>query len=391
MKHIILLGVLVLMALNRGLATTDAPLSSSPPAELSQLNIVDKRANRQTKALLRNLKRLSERHIMFGHQDDLAYGVMWKNSERNRSDVHDVSGQFPAVFGWDLSKLGTRPYNIDTVDFRAMREWIIGAYKMGGINTISWHVDNFVSGGDSWDNANGNVVASILPGGEHHEAYKAKLDLLADYFKSLKVGTVFKRSIPIIFRPFHEHTGPWFWWGQPHCSPEEYKRLWRFTVVYLRDVKQVRNLLYCYSSDIFEDEEHYLECYPGDEYVDIMGLDDYHDVHPDNDPIFLTKRLSMLVRIAEAHNKVAALTETGLEGIPDPTWWTDLLLHAIKSDETASRIAWVLTWRNANAVHHYAPYPEHQSAENFRIFCQDPLILMADDLPLMYKARVVIN
>ena len=381
------LQCILLLFLVHGIGATNISESPLLSADADSITLVDPKASRQTKALYRNLKMIAGQHIMFGHQDDLAYGVMWKGGKQQRSDIHDVSGRFPAVFGWDLSKLGSRPFNIDTVEFRAMRSWMIRAYKMGGINTVSWHVDNFVTGGDSWDSGTANVVASILPGGEHHQLYKDKLDLLAGYFKSLKTGTLIKRSIPIIFRPFHEHTGPWFWWGQPHCSPEEYKSLWRFTVHYLRDVKKVHNLLYCYSPDIFEDEAHYLECYPGNEYVDIMGLDNYHDVHPDNDPSFLTKRLNTLVQIAEKHNKVAALTETGLEGITETNWWTDLLLHAIKSDQAASRIAWVLVWRNANTTHHYGPYPEHHSAENFRTFCQDPLILMADNLPLMYRMR----
>ena len=305
---------------------------------------------------------------------------------RRRSDIMDACGQLPGCV-----RLGDRQARAAGYQYRYGSEfsghashWIIEAYRMGGINTISWHVDNFLTGGSSWD-VGEKVVASILPGGIHHEAYTARLDILADFFHSLRTGFVLKRRIPVIFRPFHEHTGAWFWWGQPHCTPEEYRQLWRFTVEYLRDVRKVHNVLYCYSTDIFEDTSHYLECYPGDEYVDIMGMDDYHDVNPENDPTELTRRLRTLVEIAEARGKVPAFTETGYERIPENNWWTDRLLHHIKADPVASRIAWVLVWRNARAEHHYGPYPGHASVPNFIEFCEDPLILMEDDLPRMYK------
>ncbi len=349
-----------------------------------RIKTVDPNATKQTKALYANLRKISAEHILFGHQDALAYGVGWKEWQESRSDVKDVCGRYPAVFGWDLGKLGKWDKNIDTVRFTSMKNWMLEAYKMGGVNTVSWHVDNFVTDGNSWD-VGENVVAAILPGGARHEAYKAHLDILAAFFQSLRKGFLSKHGIPIIFRPFHEHTGHWFWWGQPHCTPEEYKQLWRFTVEYLRDVKEVHNLLYCYSTDVFKDKEHYLECYPGDEYVDILGLDDYRDVKPENDPAELTRQLRLLVEMAEERGKVAAFTETGLERIPEETWWTDRLLRYIKADPVATRIAWVLVWRNARPDHHYAPYPGHLSAGNFLEFCQDPLILMEEQLPKMYR------
>ena len=349
-----------------------------------QIKTVDSKATRQTKALYANLKKLAPDHVMFGHQDDLAYGVMWKDWHKKKSDVKDVCDNYPAVFGWDLGDIGQSDSNLDTVSFQHMKKWAGEVYKMDGINTYSWHVDNFATGGSAWD-AGGNAVTAILPGGAKHEAYKARLGVLADYFKSLKTGFIFKKQIPVVFRPFHEHTGAWFWWGQPNCTPDEYKALWRFTVEYLRDVKGVHNLLYCYSTDIFRDKNHYLECYPGDDYVDILGMDDYHDVGTNGNPEDLTRRLRLLVEISEERGKVPALTETGLASIPQEKWWTGVLLKHIKADPVASRIAWVLVWRNARLDHHYAPYPRHSSAPDFIEFSKDPMILMEGRLPKMYK------
>src|SRR3546814_367446 len=153
-----------------------------------------------------------------------------------------------------------------------MRARIIEAYQRGGINTISWHATNPVNGQSAWDTTQ-HSIKEILPNGLHHHTYNDYLDRLATFFKSLKTGN--GTAIPIIFRPFHEHTGSWFWWGEAFCTPAEYKALWRYTVDYLRNENGLKNLLFAYSSSTIQSEVHYLARYPGDEYVDIMGFDDY--------------------------------------------------------------------------------------------------------------------
>lgn len=345
---------------------------------------IDERATKATKALYYNLHQLSGKKVLFGQEDALAYGVEWKTWHKSRSDVKDVCGMHPALVGWEMSKLGQGDYNIDSVNFQHMKNWMKEIYKMGGVNTLSWHMDNFVTGGDSWD-VGEKVVKTILPGGTNHEAYKKKLDLFADYVRSLKVGFLFKKQIPIIFRPFHEHTGSWFWWGRSHCTPEEYKSLWRFSVDYLRNEKQLHNILYCYSTDIFQDEADYLEFYPGDEYVDILGMDDYHDLSVKGKSGDLVKRLRMLVQMAEVRGKVPAFSETGQEAIPEERWWTNRLLEPIKSDSIASRIAYMMVWRNARKDHHYGPYPSHQSAADFKRFSEDQWLIFEGRIPELYR------
>ncbi len=342
----------------------------------------DPQADKRTRALYHNLQRVAGQAVLFGQEDALAYGLGWRD-ERDRSDVKDVCGSHPAVFGWDVSRIGKTPFNIDTVDFDRMRAMIIEAYRMGGINTISWHMDHPVTGGTTWDRT--PAVAEILPGGARHAWFVRKLDLFADFVDGLRVGFIFTHRVPIIFRPWHEHTGSWFWWGADHCTPEEYKALWRFTVEYLRDERGLHNLLFAYSPDIVSDTAHYLERYPGDAYVDILGLDDYHDVGPDGRPEQLTRRLGFVARLAAEKGKVAALTETGSNGIPDPNWWTEVLWKHIRADPAARQIAYLLVWRNAYIDHHFGPFPGHASAPDFKRLCAEPDFWMVDDLPRMYR------
>jgi mannan endo-1,4-beta-mannosidase len=340
---------------------------------------IDKLATKETVALYYNLHNISGKGVLFGHQDDVAYGVGWK-AEEGRSDIKDVCGSYPALYGWDVSKLGNT-FNIDSVDFEKMKGWIREAFQRGGINTVSWHMDNPATGGDSWDKT--PAVSKILPGGEKHEFYKQRLDLFAKFLKDL--NTEDDTLIPVIFRPFHEHTGNWFWWGKGNCTAKEFVDLWQFTVRYLRDEKEVHHLLYSYSTDQFNSREQYLEFYPGDEFVDVIAFDDYHSIKHLKDRDKFVFRLRSVVEIAESKQKIAAFSETGLEKVPDATWFTNILLEGIKADDIGSRIAYVMVWRNAWPHHHYAPYPGHPAASDFIKFREDPFTIFEDDLPEMYK------
>ena len=117
---------------------------------------------------------------------------------------------------WDTWSMGN-PYSLDSVYFTNIRNGIISFYKQGGVNTVSWHGNNPLTGGSAWDVTSKEVVASILPGGSKHELYVKYLDRLADFFLSLKTekGTY----VPVLFRPYHEHTGSWFWWGKRPLHP----------------------------------------------------------------------------------------------------------------------------------------------------------------------------
>jgi mannan endo-1,4-beta-mannosidase len=364
-------------------------LASMITCALAAQTPVDKNATIETKALLSNLKRISTSGFMFGHQDDAAYGVGWTSGE-GRSDVKLVTGSYPAIHGWDLGKENT-PTNLDGVPFSDIRRWIIATYERGGVNTISWHVDNPVSGGGSWDTT--RAVKHILPGGAYHQQFLARLDSVADFLNSLQSG---KTKVPVIWRPWHEHNGNWFWWGKGNCTEDEYIALFRFTVDYLRNVKKLHHLLYAFSPDrsridITNFRQSYLWGYPGDDYVDIIGYDNYMDVGAPWNKKSQEERIADLVTglkgitaLAEEKNKVAALTETGFESIPQPDWFTTILLNPIKTNPDI-RIAWVLVWRNFDQKHHYAPYPGHPAVPDFITFYKDPVTYFESDLNGMYK------
>ena len=216
----------------------------------------DKKATKETIALYNNLKKLLNKGIMFGHQDDLAYGVGWKY-QAGRSDIRDVTGDYPAIYGWELGHLEIdSPVNLDSVPFKTMKQLIKQGYERGGVITISWHLNNPLTGKTAW-NPEVGTVASILPGGSKHEFFKTWLDKVAVFMNDLKGNH--GEFIPVIFRPYHELNGNWFWWGGKNCTPDEFKKLWTFTVSYLRDEKKLHHLLYAYNTDRYASKEDYLQ------------------------------------------------------------------------------------------------------------------------------------
>ena len=328
-----------------------------------QIKPADAGASEKTITLFRNLAALAPDYVMIGHQDALSYGVKWVGDE-NRSDLHDVTGSHPAVFGWDIGGIDIGlDKNLDSVPFDQMRENMIRVFEMGGLNTISWHAYDPRTGKDSWVDTKiaVNTVSQILPGGARHADFLKNLDRTGIFLSSLKSKE--GELIPLVFRPWHEHSGSWFWWGRLHCTQEEYIELFRFTVHYLREKHELNNLLIAYSPDIgFANAAEYLERYPGDDIVDVIGLDDYHSLRQ-NKPENLIRNLEIIAGIARDKGKIAAFTETGCTNVEDKLYFTQKLLPVLEHSDLTRSISWVLFWRNGNKKHHFMPYKGHKSAE----------------------------
>lgn len=349
---------------------------------------IDGRATKETKALYKNLYVLSKEHTLFGHQHATEYGHGW-SGDHDRSDVKSVTGSHPAVIGVDIMGFsGSSSEKIQRAKV-ALRKNVVDTYNRGGVTTIAWHFSNPVSGGGFYwkDSVSLPAVNYIIPGGEAHEQYKEILRGLGEWANSLKGAD--GKLAPVIFRPFHEFDGGWFWWGKPHTSREEFISLWRFTVSYLRDSLNVHNFIYAFTPDNkFNNREEFLERYPGDAWVDMVGMDNYGDMGRDRYAIDTAAiKLKIVSDYAIEAGKLAAFTETGLESIPDTTWWTGTLLKTMKQEDM--RLAYVLVWRNdtRSPTHYYAPYPDQVSVRDFIKFYQDPYTLFEKDLNNIYKRK----
>lgn len=316
----------------------------------------------------------AEGRTLFGHQDDPVYGHTWVG-DSGRSDVLETCGSYPAVMSWDLGRIELGDsLNIDGVPFSRMRAEAQAHHARGGINAYSWHLWDPVNGGDSWNITDSTVVSQMVHDPAVREAFVNQLRAAARFFASLTDAE--GRKIGVIFRPWHEHTGGWFWWGEPLCSVDDYKELWRITRETM-EAEGADNLLYAYSPDRVKSAGQFAERYPGDSLVDIIGTDIYHYGGAEGAQSYMAdvdKQLTIAREFADRHGKLTAFTETGSEGIPMDDWWTSVLLPLLKRNP----VSYVVVWRNAHDKpgHFYGPWPGHPSADDFRQFAADSCIVM---------------
>ena len=309
--------------------------------------------------LLEKLTYIKKKGYMFGHQDDTFYGLNWE-WELDRSDILETVGDYPAIMGFDLGgiELG-EDKNLDDVPFVRIREELIKHHERGGIVTISWHPRNPVTGGSAWDVSDHSVVNKILNNESIKEKFLGWIAKVGDFLETLKNKD--GKKVPIIFRPWHENNGSWFWWGQNFCSDEEYLNFWNL----LQDTLLGRgfdNLLWSYSPNLSGSwsESKYLKRYPGNDRIDLLGIDAYQTIQL----IYTTQLnsdLKFIQSFAEKNNKLFALTECGYKNVPDANWWTKVL----KPIMDKFSICYFHTWRNYKEEY-FAPDPKQKSAEDFK-------------------------
>ncbi len=331
-----------------------------------------------TKELRDLLRTVKGKGILFGHQDTYAYGYTWKNVDGN-SDVKRVTGDYPAMYGWELGAIemgGVQ--NLDSILFDDIKRYILKVYWQGGVNTISWHPFSVLDRTNSW-NTKREVVKHIIPGGKYHQYFKRDLDALADFLNDLKTPEGIK--VPFIFRPWHEMDGTWFWWGRTVTSPSEFQELFRFTIDYLKLEKGVDHMLVAYSPDrIVETPEEYLIYYPGDEYVDIIGMDNYHDLSVNGSIDDAIRKLHFVIDIANEKGKISALTESGEYKLPDVTWYMSKLGAVLADSKVSANISYAHVWHNDPTKHFFFAHPSHPSAQYAREFLDKEGIWLLNDL-----------
>jgi len=335
----------------------------------------DKKSTKETVDLFSTMNTRMEKGIMLGHQDDLAYGNKWYGVP-GRSDVKAVCGDYPAVFGWDLGNIETdSTYNTDSISFSKLRAYIKLVNKIKGISILKWSahnpaINNIGIQSDSYS------VRMILQNKSVREKYVTYLDKIANFFKTLKDND--GNYIPIVFQPFNEYNTPGkYWWSADQCTLTDYKKIWAFTVDYLRNSKNVHHVLYLYSVQADTTVNSFSNYYPGNEYVDLVGVS--LNLNQDIDPTgkmyvqTLNTNLAIITQFAEKNNKIAALTNTGLEGIKLPDYFSNYLYPIVSQYKLSYVMFGKNTWNNEN--HYFIPIPGHPASEDFNLFSKNPRIL----------------
>ena len=345
-KHIYIIGISLMMVACGQKTVVEVPLSEQ---------------------LAERMQNLQQRGYMMGHQDAPFYGVKWDGTyidaaSSDSCDVLRTVGDYPAVMGFDLGgiEMGDAK-NLDSVPFTRIHDELIAHHERGGIVTLSWHPRNPLTGGTAWDVNDTTTVRSVLPGGTQHAKFQAWMKRVGDFVADLK--TKDGQPVPIIFRPWHENNGSWFWWGQKLCTDEEYHGLWNMLQDYMIDERGFTNLLWSYSPNLDGgwNEERFLARYPGNDRVTLIGEDAYQWGTEEDFQSALTADLTFLSDFAKKNSKLLALTECGMKNMPDSTWWTRVLVPIMDQYP----ICYFLLWRNYKEEY-FGPAPELSCAADFR-------------------------
>ncbi|MBO6060332.1 MAG: beta-mannosidase, partial [Bacteroidaceae bacterium] len=204
------------------------------------------------------------------------------------------------------------------------------------------------------------VVASVLPGGSQYEKFQTWMQRVGDFLLTLK--TKDGQPVPIIFRPWHENNGSWFWWGQALCTDNEFHGLWDMLQDELNS-RKLSNLLWSYSPNLDGNwtEERFLARYPGNERVTLIGEDAYQWGTEEDFVKQLNADLTFLSDFAQKNGKLLAMTECGYKNIPDSTWFTRVL--KVQMDKYP--LSYFLLWRNYKEEY-FGPSPELPCAADFK-------------------------
>ena len=273
---------------------------------------VNKKATREAQQLLNFLYSLQGKYTLTGQHNFVS------DFDKYDDVVFDITGKIPAVWGSDFSFMAQGdnirrfqhcgPMNLTvpwdscyitdkTID--ELRQSIVDTakkkYAEGRIITLMWHCC-FPTNGDE---CNGDDIwrwAENLPtdeewkdlttdGTELNNAWKSQMDGIAIYLRQLQDA-----KIPVLWRPYHEMNGVWFWWcNKP--GDDGFKKLWIMTYNYLTNHHKLNNLLWVWNTnaprDIVGDEAGaYADYFPGIEYVDVLAADvyraDYKQSHHDD-------------------------------------------------------------------------------------------------------------
>ena len=350
----------------------------------SKVRLSDANAGTSAKALYAYLMALREKdQVLFGHENDINKMV---SSTATEGDVREITGSVSGLYGID--SLALTGAELGIADAKEALEKAIAYSKQaadqGAIITLSTHMPNFTNEkittnadgsynfttcdfSEAKDTSN-NCAEQILPGGAYNDRFTAYLDIIAEYASALQAD-----NIPVLFRPYHENTGSWFWWGSS-TSVETYKSLWRYTQEYLQS-KGVHNMIYVYSPNgPLTGAEEYLTRYPGDEYVDVLAFDYYDDysTYPASfdDGFFnnMKKTCQVVSGLAAEKGKVAAISETGVRVMKkDGSDYEGLLVNGNPIAghnwyQQVSNIAadfdmpYWLVWANFGDTNFYVPY-----------------------------------
>lgn len=263
-------------------------------ADLDPLNVQpilsDPEATPETQILMNYLTEVYGNHIISGQQE-IYGGGNDGDSELEFEWIHDLTGKYPAIRGFDLMNYNPL-YGWEDGTTDRMIDWV---NNREGIATASWHINvprnfNTYELGDfvDWKEAtykptetNFNTANAVIPGTKEYQYVMMTIEDLAEQLLILQ-----DNNVPVLFRPYHEAEGngglngegAWFWWAS--AGADVYKELWDLLYTELTETYGLHNLIWTYNSYVYSTSPAW---YPGDDQVDLVGYDKYNTIYNRDD------------------------------------------------------------------------------------------------------------
>jgi mannan endo-1,4-beta-mannosidase len=294
--------------------------STPEAAKPSYVALVNANATTQTKNVYNFLIEQNGKKIVTGAMANV-------NNNNDFSEwVYKQTGKYPAINCYDFIHLPYSGQNwIDYSNITPAKTW----WQNNGLVSYMWHWlapstkeqwDNkevgkysFNFNSDSNVNTDFDIREALKTGTWQHDFILADIDQVASYLKLLQ-----DNNIPVIWRPLHEAAGdytwgPWFWWGR--YGVEYTKQLWQLMYDRLVNYHKLNNLIWVWTAQTsnagnMATLDQIKAAYPGNEYVDIVGVDLYPSDHNAQ-----SAQYHMLLKLTEG-KKLITLSEVGM--IPDP-------------------------------------------------------------------------
>ena len=303
-------------------------------------------ASPQTASLLRYLRQLptrSDQRVLSGQNISHANENVVAAYDKYFTALRKNTDQLPAILGIDYGYGELPPQGMATANRLLIEHW-----NAGGLVTLSMSPGNPWTGGGLRDRSAGraDLRDTVTPGTEAYRRWHGLLDNVAVALTQLRDA-----GVVVLWRPLHEMNGDFFWWSAGSdngwARPEDFRALWRDMFEYFTRDKRLNNLLWVYapafqSNDGVKPVLHY---YPGDDVVDVVGLDYYENTLDRLD-------LGGSYRSLVALGKPFALTEVGpafwLSAHPRGRFDTRLVIDGIRRKYPAT--TYFVFWQGWNSM-----------------------------------------
>jgi len=223
----------------------------------------DPQASSKTQAVLdylTNLPNRSDKRVISGQNTGVNYVT-----DNLIENIHTATGKYPGLVGVDYFYANNSTTNNQIIAWSNANSLITIHHHWNNPATGGSYSRNNVAGaGSAWDTTNVDFVQLITNGTALNTTFKSYLDTVAGGLQTLQ-----NNNVTVLYRPFHEMNGDWFWWGGKNTT--QFKNVWIYMFNYLTKTKGLHNLLWVYTPNATLDTTFY----PGSAYVDVVGIDLY--------------------------------------------------------------------------------------------------------------------